>query len=111
LPLKNPPDASMWNVFSIGAAFAALAALMRVIADGVKRTPRQILAKVVVTSFWGGIAAWTMTEWLTVSPTLLGSVSAVFGWAGYEATVSFVMRFLGERTGVAIGLDRRRERR
>jgi len=110
LPLKDP-DASMWTVFSLGAAFAAISAFLRVLVDGVKRTPRQVIAKVVVTSFWGGIAAWTLTEWLTVSPTLLGSISAVFGWAGYEATVSSVMRLLGERTGVALGLDRRQHDR
>ncbi|WP_457631663.1 hypothetical protein [Oceanithermus sp.] len=110
LPLKDA-DSSMWTVFSLGAAFAAISAFLRVLVDGVKRTPKQIIAKVIVTSFWGGIAAWTLTEWLTVSPTLLGSISAVFGWAGYEATVSSVMRILGERTGVALGLDRRQEER
>ena len=106
MPLKEA-DSSIWAVFGWGAFFAAIAAFLKTLVDGIRRTPKQIIAKVLVTAFWGGIAAWTLTEWLTVSPTLLGSLSAVFGWAGYEATVSAVMRILGERTGIALGLDRR----
>ena len=110
MPLKDA-DQSIWVIFGWGAFFAGLAALLRTLVDGIRRTPKQVVAKVLVTGFWGGIAAWTLTEWLTLSPTLLGSLSAVFGWAGYEATVTAVMRILGERTGVALGLDRRSQKR
>ena len=110
MPLKDA-DQPIWVIFWWGAFFAGFAAFLKTLVDGIRRTPKQVVAKVVVTGFWGGIAAWTLTEWLTISPALLGSLSAVFGWAGYEATVTAVMRVLGERTGVALGLDRRSQER
>jgi len=105
MPLKDS-DPSIWVTFGWGAFFAGLAALLKTLVDGIRRTPKQVIAKVLVTGFWGGIAAWVVAEWFTVSPSLLGALSAVFGWAGYEATVSTVARVLGEKTGVALGLDR-----
>lgn len=108
MPLSRPPDNETLTIFSLAFVMAGLGALMKILLDGVKRTPKQIATKILIMSFWGGVYGWAITAQLTLSPEALAASSVVIGYAGYEVTISLIMRLLNPTLAQALGLDRRK---
>ena len=48
------------------------------------------IAELLSIAFWGGISSWVITHFIELPAPLIGSVSALFGWLGYVATIGFI---------------------
>ena len=107
MPLSRPPDGETLTIFSLAFIMAAMGALLKVLMDGVKRSPKQVLAKMFVMGVWGGVYGWAVASKFTISPEALSASAVIVGYAGYEVTATIVVKLLNPQLAGLVGLDRR----
>lgn len=90
----------LWQAFALTAAFSAISALLRALVDGVRKGIWRKVWRVASSAFWGGMAAILLSQWLKVNPETLMVLGAVFGWVGYQATLSTLLRVIENRIGL-----------
>jgi len=89
-----------WQVFALTASFSTLSALLRALVDSARKGIWRKVGRVASSAFWGGMAAILLSEWLKLAPQTLVVVGALFGWVGYEATVSTLLGVLERKIGI-----------
>ena len=107
MPLSRPPDSETFTIFSLAFVMAALGALLKILMDGVKRSPRQILMKMFIMGLWGAVYGWAITSKFTISPEALSASAVIVGYAGYEVTIAAAVQVLNPQLAQLMGLDRR----
>lgn len=90
----------LWQTFALAAGLSAISALLRALVDGARRGIWRKVWRVTSSAFWGGMAAILLSQWLKVNPETLVVMGAVFGWTGYEATLSTLMQLLQAKAGL-----------
>lgn len=107
MPLTRPPDHETITIFSLAFVMAALGALLKVLMDGVRRSLKQVFMKMLIMGLWGGVYGWAVTSQFTMTPEALSASAVVVGYAGYEVTVSAIVRLMNPQLAQLLGLDRR----
>jgi len=107
MPLSRPPDGETLTIFSLAFFMAAMGALLKVLMDGVRRSLKQVLMKMFIMGMWGGVYGWAVTSRFTLTPEALSASAVIVGYAGYEVTITLVIKILNPHLANLLGLDRR----
>lgn len=107
MPLTRPPDGETLTIFSLAFVMAALGALLKILMDGVKRSIKQTVMKMLIMGAWGGVYGWVITSQLTITPEALSASAVIVGYAGYEVTATLIIKILSPQLAQILGLDRR----